>query len=284
MNLGVDRQVRHGAAAMHLRQQYAAGRHAHHRAVAGAQELRRQAGIFRRRQPQIEARRGCRRAGREVRRHGAGQPIAPIAAGIDRAEQQQDRQHRAQPPGVAPGEAGGGPADAQPAHRRRHPALVRRPQRSRRRVERRARVIGERFQRAVRQAARLLDAAPRRDPIGQPAGRHDAPSPPAGRRQREREGSQHAGMRLARQRRQHIEQRRRGKQAEDEQDGPQSRPRPLPDQRGAGQPEAPRQGALRRTAANHALPPRPRVRGAGRPAAGSSPSQSGTASHPSISS
>ena len=125
---------------MHLRQQHAAGRHPHRVAAPGAQKLRRQPGIFGRRQPHIEARqrpppRPPANSGDKRARH----PVAPIGAGVDRAEQQQDRQHRAHAPRIAPRQAGSRPADAQPAGRRRHAVAVRRPQRAGAAVKRGAR-------------------------------------------------------------------------------------------------------------------------------------------------
>src|SRR5712691_3313451 len=135
----IDRQARHGIAAMHLGEQHAAGRNPHRLAIAGPQELRRQPGVFGRRQPQIKAGRDRWRPAGKVRQKRPRHPVAPIGTGIDRAEQQQHRQHRAHPPRVAPGQASRRPADAQPAHCRRHTALMRRPQNAGRAIERRAR-------------------------------------------------------------------------------------------------------------------------------------------------
>ena len=93
------------------------------------------------------------------------QPVLPVAPGVDRAEQQQDRQDRAQPPRITARPARQPAADPQSAHRRFHAPPVRFPQAGRGVVERPARPIGKSCERPVLQAARLLDAAARGEGI-----------------------------------------------------------------------------------------------------------------------
>ncbi len=220
---------------MHLRQELAADRDADRLTVVRPQKLRRQAGIFGRRHPDVEA--GGDRGGSagEARRDRAQKPVAPFAAGVDRAEHQQDRQRRAQAPWVAGGEPGSGRSDPQPARRRRHLSSVREPQLRRLRVERSARPVGERLQRAMREPAGPLDAAPGGLAVRH---RHAAERRREGQQKPGAERQQQRGMGEAGEERQQIEQRQDQKQAEHGQRRPAGGPDPLPPQRGAGEAQA----------------------------------------------
>ena len=203
----------------------------------GAQELRREAGIFGRAYPQLEAAGQRRRGTGEARPKRPQCAIAPIGTGIDNGQQQQDCQNRADAPRIAPRQAGNRPADPQPAQRRRHPPLMRRPQQPRIFIQRCARAIAERLQRTVRQPARLLDAASCRRYIGPTAAPRRAHAPSRRRGKCNREQRENAGMRDARQSRQQVEQRSDRKNAEDAEGRPYCGPNPFPQQRRAGQPQ-----------------------------------------------
>ena len=151
---------------MDLGEKRAAGRHAHGFRHSRPQKLRRQTGVLRWRHPDVEARgdRGWPR--RQCRRHGPREAIAPIGAGIDSADQQQDRQQSPQPPRIARREPGMRDADPQPAGRQLHTPEMRLPQTGRLRVERPAWPISECLQRPVLKTARLLDATAGGDGIG----------------------------------------------------------------------------------------------------------------------
>ena len=118
-------------AAMHLREQLAAGRDADRLACLRPQELRRQPGIFGRRHPDVEAGGDRRRppaiSGAKARTRRSRQS----APGVDRADQQQDRQDGAQPPRIARAKPAARQPDPQPPRRCLHAPPVGLPQRRR---------------------------------------------------------------------------------------------------------------------------------------------------------
>ena len=156
----------------------------------------------------------------------------PFAAGIDRAHQQQDREHGAQAPRIAGGEPGARQPDAQMPDGGGHAPLVRLPQPRRRHVERHAGPVGERLQRPMRQTAGALDAAAGGDAIDG----GEAPRPGPGKDDKGgAENEQDCGMAEARQARQQVEEPEHQKQRDDRGGGPKRRPSLLPPQSGRGE-------------------------------------------------
>ena len=238
--LRVDRETRHRLAAMHLGEQLAAGRDTQGLGGFRTQELRRQPGIVGRRYPGVEACGGVTRPSADVGFEGPDEAIAPVSAGIDRSEQQQDRQDGAQPPRITGSEPGLRQPDPQSARRCFHAPPVCFPQPCRRCVERPARPVGESLQRPVLQLARLLDAAARGEGIGND-GSAECRSQAA--RESNAEAEQNCSVQKARQIRQDIEQAEHEKRAERGERRPAWRPDTLPKQRKTGEPQPHRETA-----------------------------------------
>ncbi len=143
---------------MNLRQQFAAGRDADGPGGVGAQELRREPGVVGWGDPDVEAGRRAGCAAIPAGRQRSGEPLSPIAAGVDRGDNKQDRQDGAQTPWVMTRQPSGRPADAQTAYHCHDTTSMRLPQAGRTAAERPARTIGEGGQRPVIEAALDLDA------------------------------------------------------------------------------------------------------------------------------
>ena len=193
---------------MHLGEEHAAGRDGDRSGIAGAQELRRQPGIFGRRNPQVEAGRHCGAAPVEARRQCPHRALAPIGARVYDRQHQEDRQDRSQPPGIVLGQSGNRPADTQAADCGFHPLAMRHPQPCRGAVQRDARLIEQSLEGTMREPASSLDTPPRRHRIAPTRqARPTAQSPGNRRRKRQGQHRQDGDMQPTGQRRKDVEQR-----------------------------------------------------------------------------
>ncbi len=144
----------------------------------------------------------------------AQQPVAPVAAGVDRAEQQQHRQHGAQAHGSRRSKPGDRRADAQPRAPPPPCAGDAPPTARRLRIDGAARPVATAPSGRWGKPARALDAAPRGGAVGHAdaaARRARARKQKAGARSR---AARHAWT-SAREQRQQIEQREDQEHAED---------------------------------------------------------------------
>ena len=168
--LVVEQELRHRPPAMDLRQNAAPDRDRDRlwRRACG-EELRCKPGVVGRRHPDIERDRNPRRARREKRGQAPPDPVGPVAAGVDRADEQRQAQRRAERVRIAAQQPRHGRTDAETAGFFRHAGAMDLPQRLRCRIVAAAeQPVLERGQRTMGEAARSFEPAPRRVAVGQP--------------------------------------------------------------------------------------------------------------------